>query len=118
MNRSDRPVADLEGATDQLVDEICQRLTALYALVGTSLADAGPSVEDIRERADAIVRQLISAQSHAVARSISRTLWPRPPGVPIPAPWQATPLGALITASLEGRQLQPKTPAPVALVGV
>jgi hypothetical protein len=116
MNRSE--VADLEGATDQLVDEICQRLTALYALVDTSLDDAGPAVEDIRERAVHVVRRLSSSQSQSVARSISGTLWPRPPGLPIPPPWRGTPLGELITASLDRAELKPGTPASVALVGV
>ena len=81
MNRSTGLVADLQGATDQLADEICQRLSALYALVDTSLAEAGPPVEDIRERAEDVVHRLISSQSSVVADSIAQTLWALSPGV-------------------------------------
>jgi hypothetical protein len=110
MNRFDDPVADPEAATDQLVDEICQRLAALYSLVNLSFAEAGPPVEDIRMYAAEIVRRLARPDGRAVAISTSRTLWPHPASGAVPPDWWRTPLGALMSQSLDVRRLDAVSP--------
>ena len=95
MNHFDDACVDPEAATDQLVDEICHRLAALYSLVDLSLADAGPPVEDIRIHAAEIVRQLAQPEPSSAATSISRVLWPHPSAAAVPAAWCTSPLGAL-----------------------
>lgn len=101
MNRSVPDAVDLERATDQLVDEICQRLTTLHTCVNTSLAEVGPAIEDIRRNAPAVVERL----SHADARTaiaVARTLWPPQPGAHVPTSWWTTPLARLIATALDG----------------
>jgi hypothetical protein len=103
MNCPDGPVADPEAATDQLVDEICQRLASLYSLVDLSLAHAGPPVAEIRTCATEIVGRLTLPAPRALAVSITRALWPAPSGVDVPPTWWRTPLGSLIAQSLGTR---------------
>ena len=96
MNRSNGPVIDLEAATDQLVDEICQRIASLYALLDTSLADRGPAPENIRIHAGEHIDRMSGARGPTTAAALARTLWPPRPGEQIPASWWSTPLGRLI----------------------
>ena len=96
MNCSHDDVGDFEAATDQLVDEICQRLTSLYALLDTSLADRGPPLADIRAHASEIIRRLASPNG-STAALVARTLWPPQPAEQVPVPWWETPLGTLIS---------------------
>jgi hypothetical protein len=112
MNCSNGPVADPEAATDQLVDEICQRLAALYSLVNLSLAEAGPPVAEIRTYATEIVSRLSRPAPRAVASAIARALWPVPSGVHVPPGWWTTPLGALIAQSLDTRAVAGLAPGP------
>jgi len=110
MTHADDPVADPEAATDQLVDEICQRLSAVYSLVDLSLAEAGPPVEDIRTCAADVVRRLIEPEGRAVAISTACTLWPHPSSAAVPPAWWRTPLGVLISQSLDARRLDAVSP--------
>jgi len=95
MNCSHDDVEDFEAATDQLVDEICQRLTSLYALLDTTLAEHGPPLADIRTHASEIIHRLASPNG-STAALIARTLWPPQPAQQVPVPWWETPLGTLI----------------------
>ena len=99
MNRSDGPVADLDEATDQLVDEIGQRVVALDELLDTSIIDTGLSLEEIRRHAAEVVERLTDRKENAVAVLVTRALWPTQPGADVPAWWWATPLGTLISAA-------------------
>ena len=99
MNRSDGHAATAEEATDQLVDEICQRLLALDELLDTSIVDTGLRRRDIRRHAADVVERLTDRPSNAAAVLITRTLWPLRPRADVPAWWWATPLGRLISAA-------------------
>ena len=99
MNQSTEAV-DLEAATDQLVDELCNRLTALYGLLGTTLTETGPAVEDVRAQATELACRLHGSQSKATAASIARALWSPQLGTQVPRSWWATPLGAVIAAAV------------------
>jgi hypothetical protein len=110
MNRAIDRVADSEAATDQLVDEICQRLATLFSLVDLSLGEAGPPVAAIRRCAAELVGRLTGPTSPSVALSIARALWPVASGVHIPPAWWTTPLGALLARSLDTR-----VPAPAGM---
>ena len=101
MSRADGHVDDLEGATDQLVDEIWQRLAALFELVDTSLAEAGPSPHQIRRHAAATIYRLTNLGPASTAETIARTLWSTHSGAGVPAWWWATPLGQLLSRALE-----------------
>jgi hypothetical protein len=96
MNRSNGLVSDLEAPTDQLVDEICQRLSSLYAMLDASLADVGPTVDDIRAHAGEVIRRLTGPNGQTTATLIARTMWPPQPGKQVPVLWWDTPLGKLI----------------------
>ena len=96
MNDQNGRDSDLEAATDQLVDEICQRLTSLYALLDTSLADDGPNLHDIRAHASEVVRRLRGPSGDAAAAHVARILWPPQPGRQVPGRWWDTPLGRLL----------------------
>ena len=93
-------VADHDAATDQLVDEICERLSSLYTLLDTSLTDHGPTVLDIRTHADEVVRRLAGPHGRATATLLARILWPPQPGHQIPAGWWNTPLATVLTHAL------------------
>jgi hypothetical protein len=108
MNHSVLDAVDLERATDQFVDEICQRLTALHACVNTSLAEVGPPIDDIRRHASALVDRL-SQPDPVTAIAVACTLWPPQPGAHVPASWWATPLGRLIASALDGPAAQSST---------
>ena len=96
----DEATADIEAAADQLVDELCHRLTVVYRLLGMSLAEDGPAVRDIRERATALAHELHGPRSARTATAIARALWPRHPDIQVPASWWATPLGTLMSTTL------------------
>jgi len=102
MNRSNGAVADLDRATDQLVDEICQRLDALYSLVNTTLTESGPPIDHIRRHAADVVRRVAHPHSHAEAIEVARTLWPQRSSAHVPVSWWTTPLGTLISPDLDG----------------
>ena len=104
MNQSAEAVVDLEAATDQLVDELCNRLTALYGLLGTTLTETGPAVESVRAQATELACRLHGSQSTATAASIARALWSPQPGTQVPRSWWATPLGAVIAAAVSTPQ--------------
>lgn len=91
MRGCENHAGDIERATDQLVDEICQRLTSLYTLVDASLATNGPTLEDIRAHVNEVVARLVSVDGPATATVIARTLWPPDPDPQIPNRWWNTP---------------------------
>jgi hypothetical protein len=97
MNQSSQPVVDIEAATDQLVDEICQRLAALYGLVQTSLTETGPPITDIRAQAVELTHRLNGPKAKGLAAVIARALWPPRAGTQVPRAWWATPLGRLLS---------------------
>lgn len=96
MNTSSAVVLDLEAATDQLVDEVCARLTALRGLLGIPIIDTAPPVEVIRSRATEVVCGLTSSQPRATAVAIARALWPLQTVTQVPSEWWDTPLGTVI----------------------
>jgi hypothetical protein len=100
----------LERATDQLVDEICQRLTALYTLLDASVADDGPTPDDIRDRAAQVVRRLVGTDGPDTAALVAKILWPPQPGRHVPSQWWDTPLGGLISTNVEGPGMAPGGP--------
>ena len=87
---------DLEAATDQLVDEICQRLTSLYTLLDASVADDGPTLHEIRAHASEVVRRLDGPDGRTTAALVERILWTPRSGHQAPGWWRDTPLGILI----------------------
>ena len=88
--------SDLEAATDQLVDEICQRLTSLYTLLDASVAEDGPTLHEIRAHAGEVVRRLHGPEGPAAATLVARILWTPDSGHRAPGWWWDTPLGALL----------------------
>jgi hypothetical protein len=99
MNDRVGAIADLEEPTDQLVDEICQRLSSLYALVNTSIADTGPPIERIHLHAAQLVDQRRGPRSATLAGAVARTLSPLAGGQ-VPAGSRSTPLGELLTQAV------------------
>jgi hypothetical protein len=96
MNRPNGCDGNLEAATDQLVDEICQRLASLYTLLDASVAEDGPALHEIRAHAGEIVRRLDGPGGRAAATLVARILWTPHSGHQAPDWWWETPLGALI----------------------
>ena len=96
MNRQNGCDGDLDAATDQLVDEICQRLTSLYTLLDASVAEDGPTLHEIRAHASEVVRRLDGPDGRATATLVARILWAPHSGHQAPGWWWDTPLGALI----------------------
>jgi hypothetical protein len=96
MNCANGCDGDLEAATDQLVDEICQRLTSLYTLLDASVAEDGPTLHEIRTHAGEIVRRLQGPDGRAAATLVARILWTPQSGHRAPGWWWDTPLGTLI----------------------
>jgi hypothetical protein len=112
MNRFNGTDVDLEAATDQLVDEICQRLATLYALVDLPMRTTGPPVDVIRANAAAVISRLAGPQSRPTAVAVARALWPPHLSGHAPPPWWSTPLGALIQRAW-GTEPRPRsTPHP------
>jgi anti-sigma B factor antagonist len=105
-----RGVVDLERATDQLVDEIFQRLTAVHDLIDSS--PSAPPPDEIRRRAAALVGRLTDAHPHGIATALTRSLWPPQPDVQIPASWWTTPLGQLVANALDPPSHRPLTSTP------
>jgi hypothetical protein len=113
MNDQNGRDSDLEAATDQLVDEICQRLTSLYVLLDTSLATDGPNLHDIRTHASEVVRRLRGPSGDVAASLVARILWPPQPGRQVPGRWWGTPLGRLLEE--RGAIKEAKQRVPVAV---
>ena len=112
MTTSSAAVVDLEAATDQLVDEVCARLTALYGLLDISVSETGVPVDVIRSRATEVVRRLASSQPRVAAGAIARALWPLQTATQVPPNWWDTPLGTVIARA------RPKPPVrPVRRAG-
>ena len=67
MNHPAQIAVDLEEATDQLLDEICQRPSTIYALVNRSLDENGPPVDEIRQHAATLIDRRITVNPIARA---------------------------------------------------
>src|SRR6476659_2568425 len=100
MTLAVRRAVDLERGTDQLVDAICVRLSALGAVLDASACDVAPTTSHIRRRAVDVIDRLIQPDAAATATAVLEALWSHRVSADPPPSWWSTPLGALVAAAL------------------
>ncbi len=92
---------DPERPVDQFVDEVCDRISELHALLDLDRDGVDPMIA--RRAAHKVLTALRSDRAPDVASQLVTALWSTTRGGHVPAGWLTTPLGELVDRT---RQLQ------------